>query len=106
VADFCTAALIEPRRIVAETVSGSTAIAQRRGFSQLTDKLESGDVLIVTKLDRLGRDAIGVSTTVKALAEMGIRVCCLALGGADLTSLAGSVTITCSMPSLSSSAIC
>jgi putative DNA-invertase from lambdoid prophage Rac len=34
------------------------------------DKLESEDILIVTELDRLGRDAIDVSTTVKALAEM------------------------------------
>ncbi len=57
---------VEPRRIVTETVSGSVAIAKRRGFSRLLDRLESGDVLIVTKLDRLGRDAIDVSTTVKS----------------------------------------
>ena len=41
-----------------------------------------------------GRDAIDVSTTVKALAEMGVRVYCLALGGADLTSSAGTMTMT------------
>lgn len=76
-----------------ETVSGSTAIAQRRGFSRLMDKLESGDILIVTKLDRLGRDAIDVSTTVRRLTEMGVRVYCLALGGADLTSSAGTMTM-------------
>lgn len=84
---------VEPRRIVTETVSGSTAIAQRRGFSRLMDKLESGDILIVTKLDRLGRDAIDVSTTVRTLAELGVRVYCLALGGADLTSSAGTMTM-------------
>ena len=84
---------VEPRRIVTETVSGSTAIAQRRGFSRLMDKLESGDILIVTKLDRLGRDAIDVSTTVRTLAEMGVRVYCLALGGADLTGSAGTMTM-------------
>jgi putative DNA-invertase from lambdoid prophage Rac len=84
---------VEPRRIVTETVSGSTAIAQRRGFSRLMDKLESGDILIVTKLDRLGRDAIDVSTTVRRLTEMGVRVYCLALGGADLTSSAGTMTM-------------
>ncbi|HCJ74444.1 recombinase family protein [Rhizobium pusense] len=65
---------VEPRRIVTETVSGSTAIAQRRGFSRLMDKLESGDILIVTKLDRLGRDAIDVSTTVRTLAEMNLLI--------------------------------
>ena len=84
---------VELRRIVTETVSGSTAIAQRRGFSRLMDKLESGDILIVTKLDRLGRDAIDVSTTVRTLAEMGVRVYCLALGGADLTGSAGTMTM-------------
>lgn len=84
---------VEPRRIVTETVSGSTAIAQRRGFSKLMDRLESGDVLIVTKLDRLGRDAIDVSTTVKVLSEIGVKVYCLALGGADLTSSSGTMTM-------------
>jgi putative DNA-invertase from lambdoid prophage Rac len=52
---------VEPHRIIAETISGSTAIAQRPGFIRLMDRLESGDVLVVTKLDRLGRDAIDVS---------------------------------------------
>ena len=84
---------VEPRRIVTETVSGSTAIAQRRGFAKLMDRVEAGDVLIVTKLDRLGRDAIDVSLTVKALAGMGVRVHCLALGGVDLTSSAGTMTM-------------
>lgn len=84
---------VEPHRIVTETVSGSIAIKQRRGFSKLIDRLESGDILIVTKLDRLGRDAIDVSTTVRALSEMGVRVYCLALGGADLTSSSGTMTM-------------
>lgn len=30
-------------------------MAQRLGFSKLVDRMEAGDVLIVTKLDRLGR---------------------------------------------------
>jgi putative DNA-invertase from lambdoid prophage Rac len=84
---------VEPRRIITETVSGSTAIAQRRGFARLLDRLEAGDVLIVTKLDRLGRDAIDVSMTVKKLTELGVRVHCLALGGVDLTSSAGTMTM-------------
>lgn len=84
---------VEPRRIVTETVSGSTPIAKRPGFSKLMDRLEAGDVLIVTKLDRLHRDAIDVSSTVKALAGMGVRVHCLALGGADLTSSARTMTM-------------
>lgn len=84
---------IEPHRIITETISGSMAIAQREGFSKLLDRMEKGDVLIVTKLDRLGRNAIDVSTTVAKLEGIGIRVHCLALGGVDLTSSAGKMTM-------------
>lgn len=84
---------VEPHRIITETISGSRAIAQRSGFGRLMEKMEQGDVLIVTKLDRLGRDAIDVSSTVARLEERGIRVHCLALGGVDLTSSAGKLTM-------------
>ena len=84
---------IEPHRINTETGSGSVAMAQRKEFSRLLDKMEQGDLLVVTKLDRLGRDAIDVSMTVEKLGKMGIRVYCLALGGADLTSSAGRMTM-------------
>ena len=84
---------IEPHRIITETVSGSRAIAQRNGFSKLLYKMEMGDVLVVTKLDRLGRDAVDVSMTIEKLEKMGVRVHCLALGGVDLTSSAGKMTM-------------
>ena len=57
------------------------------------DRLEQGDVLLATKLDRLGRNAIEVAATVAKLEAMGVRVHCLALGGADLTSPAGKLTM-------------
>ncbi|CAG0905401.1 unnamed protein product, partial [Cyprideis torosa] len=69
------------------------AIAKRKEFSRLLDKMERGDVLIVTKLDRLGRDAIDVSQAVAKLEKSGIKVHCLALGGVDLTSSAGKMTM-------------
>ena len=84
---------VETHRVITETVSGSMSIVQRKGFARLLDKMEQGDVLVVTKLDRLGRDAIDVSTTVARLGTMGIRVHCLALGGVDLTSSAGKLTM-------------
>lgn len=84
---------IEPRRVIAETVSGSVAAMERTGFAKLVDRLEDGDVLIVTKLDRLGRNAMDVRATVEALAANGVRVHCLALGGVDLTSAAGKMTM-------------
>lgn len=49
---------IEPHRILTETLSGSMPMARRKGFSSLLEKMEKGDILAVTKLDRLGRDAI------------------------------------------------
>ncbi|MBS7776391.1 recombinase family protein [Acidovorax sp. CCYZU-2555] len=73
-------------RTITETVSGSVAANERASFRKLLDKLESSDVLVVTKLDRLGRNAMDVRATVDALASMGVRVHCLALGGVDLTS--------------------
>lgn len=85
---------IEPRRVIAETVSGSTAAMEREGFRRLIDRVESGDVLIVTKLDRLGRNAMDVRSTVEKLAGEGVRVHCLALGGVDLTSAAGKMTMS------------
>jgi putative DNA-invertase from lambdoid prophage Rac len=84
---------VDKRLTVSETVSGSSAIEQRPGFMRLLDKLEADDVLIVTKLDRLGRNAMDVTATVDRLAKLGVRVHCLALGGVDLTSAAGRMTM-------------
>lgn len=80
-------------RTIAETVSGSVAAGERPGFAKLRERMEAGDVLIVTKLDRLGRNAMDVRQTVEALAAQGVRVHCLALGGVDLTSPAGKMTM-------------
>lgn len=80
-------------RVVNETVSGSLAAMERTQFAKLTDRLESEDVLLVTKLDRLGRNAMDVRSTVERLAGIGVRVHCLALGGVDLTSAAGKMTM-------------
>ena len=88
-AGFC----VDPRRVIAETVSGSVPAMERAGFRRLVDRLDWDDVLIVTKLDRLGRNAMDVRTTIEQLAELKVRVHCLALGGADLTSPAGKMTM-------------
>lgn len=85
---------VDAKRIIVETVSGSMPAMERKGFARLIDKLEAGDVLIVTKLDRLGRNAMDVMGTVKRLDAAGVRVHCLALGGMDLTSPAGKMTMT------------
>ncbi|MDT6919018.1 recombinase family protein [Pseudomonas atacamensis] len=84
---------VQPSMVVEETVSGSVAAKERAGFQKLLERMESSDVLIVTKLDRLGRNAMDVRSTVEHLTGIGIRVHCLALGGVDLTSPAGKMTM-------------
>lgn len=84
---------IRTQRLIEEHISGSVAASERPGFIRLLDRMENGDVLIVTKLDRLGRNAMDIRKTVEQLAVSNIRVHCLALGGVDLTSPAGKMTM-------------
>ncbi|QQE91284.1 recombinase family protein [Azotobacter chroococcum] len=84
---------IRPSRVIVETISGSVPADQRPGFLKLLERLEEDDVLVVTKLDRLGRNAMDVRATVERLSAAGIRVHCLALGGMDLASPAGKMTM-------------
>lgn len=41
-----------PQAVVEETISGSVVASGRPSLGKLADKLEDGDVLVVTKLDR------------------------------------------------------
>ncbi|MBK1820354.1 MULTISPECIES: recombinase family protein [Burkholderia cepacia complex] len=84
---------VDKRRVIEEAISGSTPAAERPGFQKLLERMEEGDVLVVTKLDRLGRNAMDVQSTVQKLVDAGIRVHCLALGGVDLASAAGRMTM-------------
>jgi len=45
-------------RTIIETLSGSVAAMERKGFGKLVERLEAGGVRIVIKLDRLGRNAM------------------------------------------------
>lgn len=84
---------VSPQRLTEEQNSGSVAASERPGFIRLLDRMENADELIVTKLDRLGRNAMDIRKTVEQLAASDIRVYCLALGGIDLTSPAGEMTM-------------
>ncbi|ANH72659.1 resolvase, N terminal domain protein [Ralstonia insidiosa] len=85
---------VQPRRIITETISGSVPAGERPGFSKLLDKLDDGDTLVVTKLDRLGRNTGDVLATIEKLATLGVQVHCLALKGVDLTSASGKLHMT------------
>jgi len=63
-----------------EGVSGATLAANREGFKALLGNINSGDTLYVYAVDRLGRDAIDVQSTVKKLLAMGASVHIKGLG--------------------------
>lgn len=84
---------VEPHRFIEEKVSGSVQTSQRPGFQQLLVRMEAGDTLVVTKLDRIGRDSIDVQQTVQLCTDRGIRLIVLQLGNLDLTSSAGELMV-------------
>jgi len=61
-------------------VSGSVPAADRPGFSELLAYIRKGDVLHVAAVDRLGRDALDVQATVRALINKGVAIEVLGLG--------------------------
>ena len=84
---------IAPKRFIEEQISGSVPAAQRPGFQRLLERLDEGDTLVVTKLDRIGRDSIDVQQTVERFQSEGIRLVVLQLGNLDLTSSAGALMV-------------
>ena len=78
----------------ADTVSGKTSASQRPQFTALLAQIRDGETLLVSKLDRLGRDAQDVGATVKLLAARKIAVIVLQLGKLDLASAAGKMMLT------------
>jgi Resolvase, N terminal domain len=59
------------------TISGSVTASERPGFAKLLERLEDSDVLVVTKPDRLGRNAMDARATVELLSAGGVKVDCL-----------------------------
>ncbi len=75
-------------------ISGKTAASQRPEFKKLLEKIRDGETLVVSKLDRLGRDAIDVLQTVRMLEDRKVKVIVLQVGDMDLTSPAGRMLLT------------
>lgn len=78
----------------ADTISGKSASSQRPAFRELLTKIRDGETLLVSKLDRLGRDAIDVLQTVRDLGARNIKVVVHQLGSTDLTSPAGKLLLS------------
>lgn len=63
-----------------EGVSGATLARDRPGLAKLLEQIRPGDTLHVYALDRLGRDALDVQATVRALIDKGVTVDIRGLG--------------------------
>lgn len=57
-----------------EGVSGAVLASQRSGFAKLLAYCRKGDTIHVYAVDRLGRDALDVQATVRALLDKGVAV--------------------------------
>ena len=66
-----------------EAFTGTTA--ERPKFREVLNKLQSGDTLVVTKLDRFSRKATEGAELVRSLIERGVAVEILNMGRADNT---------------------
>ena len=74
-------------------VSGAIAASQRPAMAALLAYVREGDTVIVSAIDRLGRDTIDVLTTVQALKDKGVSVVSMR-EGFDLATDAGKLMLT------------
>ena len=79
------------QEIISESFTGKTM--QRPEFQVLLERLEVGDTLVVTKLDRFARTAIDGVETVRMLFDRGVRVHILNMGLVENT-LTGNLILT------------
>jgi DNA invertase Pin-like site-specific DNA recombinase len=70
--DALTAAGVDADRVYTDKLSGASARAQRPGLAALLDYAREGDAVVVIGIDRLGRNAAEVMTTIRELGERGI----------------------------------
>jgi DNA invertase Pin-like site-specific DNA recombinase len=70
--DALTAAGVDPGRLYSDKLSGTSTREQRFGLASLLDYAREGDAIVVVGIDRLGRNAAEVMTTIRELGERGI----------------------------------
>src|SRR5260370_16222977 len=70
--DALTAAGVDTARVYTDKLSGTSMRQQRPGLAALLDYARQGDAIVVVGIDRLGRNAAEVMTTIRDLGERGI----------------------------------
>lgn len=78
---------------VDEATSGATKAVKREGFAALLSYARKGDTVVVSAIDRLGRDTVDVLETVEALKAKGVIVVSMR-EGFDLSSPIGKAMLT------------
>ena len=68
------------KEFVDEGVSGSVLARDRPGFAALLSYVREGDCVSISAIDRLGRDALDIQSTVRFLIDKGVTVDVLGLG--------------------------
>ena len=80
---------IAPQCVVEERINGSVSALSRPLFAHLVNTLSPNEVLVVARLDALGRDVIDIQKTIDLLSSKKVGVICLPLGNFDLTMTSG-----------------
>ncbi|MGA7132522.1 MAG: recombinase family protein [Mycobacterium sp.] len=70
--DALTGAGVDASRVYTDKLSGTSTRQQRPGLAALLDYARQGDAIVVVGIDRLGRNAAEVMTTIRDLGERGI----------------------------------
>ena len=70
--DALAAAGVEISRVYRDKLSGTSTRQQRTGLAALLDHARPGDAIVVVGIDRLGRTAAEVMTTIRELGEREI----------------------------------
>jgi len=70
--DALVAAGVEGNRVYSDKLSGTSTRQQRPGLAALLGYAREGDAIVVVGIDRLGRNAAEVMTTIRELGERGI----------------------------------
>jgi DNA invertase Pin-like site-specific DNA recombinase len=70
--DALAAAGVESGRVYSDKLSGTSTRQQRPGLAALLDYAREGDAIVVVGIDRLGRNAAEVMTTIRELGEREI----------------------------------
>ena len=70
--DALTAAGVGPNRVYKDKLSGTSTREQRPGLAALLDYARPGDAIVVVGIDRLGRNAAEVMTTIRELRDREI----------------------------------